>query len=265
MAEFPVDPQLAKAILASEKLGCSAEMATVAAMVSVGSAVFYAPKDRKVIADNARRNFYRGAAGDHSALLNVYREWAETEFSSQWCHENFIQVRLPHEHAATHRPRLGVQLHTCGTCGPHACTQSARVQIRTMKRARDIREQLAGLMERVELALESCGDDDVPVRRAVTAGYFYHAAQLSKPADAAYKTVKQRNTVYIHPGSGAPPPLCMHAATVWLTGACVRRRMRAVHACCRGNLSKSSACCHGNSSGSRNEEATGRLSRLSAL
>lgn len=92
MAEFPVDPQLAKTILASEKLGCSAEIATVAAMVSVGSAVFYAPKDRKVIADNAKRNFYRGAGGDHTALLLVFQEWAETEYSSQWCHENFIQV-----------------------------------------------------------------------------------------------------------------------------------------------------------------------------
>ena len=92
MAEFPVDPQLAKTILASEKLGCSAEIATVAAMVSVGSAVFYAPKDRKVIADNAKRNFYRGGGGDHTALLMVFQEWAETEYSSQWCHENFVQV-----------------------------------------------------------------------------------------------------------------------------------------------------------------------------
>ena len=44
------------------------------------------------------------------------------------------------------------------------------MQLRTMKRARDIREQLAGLMERVEIALESAGEDDVPVRKAITAG-----------------------------------------------------------------------------------------------
>lgn len=92
MAEFPTDPQLAKTILAAEPLGCAVEIATVAAMVSVGSAVFYAPKDKKVIADNARRNFYRGGAGDHCALLAVFTEWAETEFSSQWCLENYVQV-----------------------------------------------------------------------------------------------------------------------------------------------------------------------------
>lgn len=79
----------------------------------------------------------------------------------------------------------------------------ATVQLRTMKRARDIREQLVGLMERVEISMETSGDDDTPVRKALTAGYFYNAAQLTKPTEAQYKTVKQRNPVYIHPGSGA--------------------------------------------------------------
>jgi pre-mRNA-splicing factor ATP-dependent RNA helicase DHX16 len=92
MAEFPVDPQLAKALIASEEFGCSEELATIAAMVSVGSAVFYSPKDKKVIADNARKNFYRGGAGDHVALMTVFQEWAEAEFSLQWCIENFVQV-----------------------------------------------------------------------------------------------------------------------------------------------------------------------------
>jgi pre-mRNA-splicing factor ATP-dependent RNA helicase DHX16 len=93
MAEFPVDPQLSKSLLASESLGCSEEMVTVASMVSCGSAVFYTPKDRKVIAQNAHRNFYRGAKGDHIALLAVFRDWAEADFSGQWCVENFVQAR----------------------------------------------------------------------------------------------------------------------------------------------------------------------------
>ena len=54
MAEFPVDPQLSKSLLASEALHCSEEMVTVAAMVSCGSAVFYTPKDRKVRSDATR-------------------------------------------------------------------------------------------------------------------------------------------------------------------------------------------------------------------
>lgn len=40
-------------------------------MLSVGNSVFYRPKDKKVHADTAKKNFYR-PGGDHMALLNVY-------------------------------------------------------------------------------------------------------------------------------------------------------------------------------------------------
>jgi pre-mRNA-splicing factor ATP-dependent RNA helicase DHX16 len=64
------------------------------AMLSVGNAIFYRPKDKAVHADNAHKNFHRGGVGDHIALLNVYNAWAETNFSAQWCFENFVQVPL---------------------------------------------------------------------------------------------------------------------------------------------------------------------------
>lgn len=92
MAEFPVEPMLAKMIIQSERFGVSEEIATVAAMVSVGGAVFYRPKDKAVHADNAHRAFHMGHVGDHVALMNVYNAWAETNFASQWCFENFVQV-----------------------------------------------------------------------------------------------------------------------------------------------------------------------------
>lgn len=38
----------------------------------------------------------------------------------------------------------------------------------------------------------------LPVSQAVTAGYFYHTARLSK---GGYKTVKHQQTVYVHPNS----------------------------------------------------------------
>lgn len=64
-------------------------------MLGVGNAIFYRPKDKAVHADNAHKNFNRGNVGDHIALLNVYNSWAETNFSSQFCYENFVQVTLP--------------------------------------------------------------------------------------------------------------------------------------------------------------------------
>lgn len=76
------------------RYGNSEEIATVAAMLSCGGSVFHRPKEQAVHADNAHKNFHRGAVGDHIALLTVYNDWAETDFSSQWCKENYVQARF---------------------------------------------------------------------------------------------------------------------------------------------------------------------------
>uniref|UniRef100_A0A2R5LFA9 RNA helicase n=1 Tax=Ornithodoros turicata TaxID=34597 RepID=A0A2R5LFA9_9ACAR len=161
MAEFPVDPMMAKMILAAEKYRCSEEILTIAAMLSVNSSVFYRPKDKIVHADTARKNFF-SPGGDHLTLMNVYTQWADTDYSTQWCYENFIQHR-------------------------------------SMKRARDIRDQLEGLMQRVEIEMVSSRDDTIAIRKAITAGYFYNTARFSKGGH--YKTVKHQQTVMIHPNS----------------------------------------------------------------
>ncbi|KAJ6340697.1 hypothetical protein OIU77_008452 [Salix suchowensis] len=63
MAEFPLDPMLSKAIVASDKYKCSDEIISIAAMLSVGNSIFYRPKDKQVHADNARMNFHTGKCG----------------------------------------------------------------------------------------------------------------------------------------------------------------------------------------------------------
>ncbi|KAI8009302.1 putative pre-mRNA-splicing factor ATP-dependent RNA helicase DEAH6 [Camellia lanceoleosa] len=69
-----------------------------------------------------------------------------------------------------------------------------------MKRARDIRDQLEGLLERVEIELTSNSNDLEGIKKAITAGYFPHSARLQK--SGFYKTVKHLQTVHIHPTSG---------------------------------------------------------------
>jgi pre-mRNA-splicing factor ATP-dependent RNA helicase DHX16 len=71
-----------------------------------------------------------------------------------------------------------------------------------MKRAKDVRTQLTGLMERAEVPLISNADpgDDLPIRKAITAGFFYNTARLQKSGDS-YRTVKHTQTVMIHPSS----------------------------------------------------------------
>jgi pre-mRNA-splicing factor ATP-dependent RNA helicase DHX15/PRP43 len=56
MAEFPLDPQLAKMMVASPEFGCSNEIVSVAAMLSVPN-VFVRPKEAAKAADEAKARF----------------------------------------------------------------------------------------------------------------------------------------------------------------------------------------------------------------
>ena len=167
MAEFPVDPLLAKTILASEQYKCVDQAITICSMLSVGNSIFYRPKDKALHADNAKLNFYR-PGGDHLALLNCYNQWKETNYSAQFCYENFVQIR-------------------------------------SMRRARDIKDQLIDLCERVEIDTKdpelSIFEDEynTNIRKAITAGYFYNGAKYQK--NGFYKTVKSNRQVQIHPSS----------------------------------------------------------------
>eukprot|EP00927_Polykrikos_kofoidii_P041813 TRINITY_DN35666_c0_g1_i1.p1 TRINITY_DN35666_c0_g1~~TRINITY_DN35666_c0_g1_i1.p1 ORF type:complete len:1031 (-),score=239.10 TRINITY_DN35666_c0_g1_i1:299-3391(-) len=174
MAEFPMDPQLSKLLIASEKYKCVDEALTICGMLGVDNAVFYRPKDKGIHADNARKNFHK-VGGDHLTLLNVYKQWEDTGYSLNWCMENYLQNR-------------------------------------SLKRARDIREQLVDMIEKVELDMTSDPNNIDGIRKSVLSGYFYHTARLRK--DGSYVTVKHPHTVEIHPTStlfGATPKLvCYH-------------------------------------------------------
>ncbi|PVU98746.1 hypothetical protein BB559_001319 [Furculomyces boomerangus] len=176
MAEFPMDPMMSRALIASEKHNCPNEMATIMAMLSVSGSLLYRPKEKKVFADKAHANFVVGG-GDHLTLLNIWNQWVETGYSMQWCYENYIQYR-------------------------------------SMNRARDTRDQIVGLMERVEIPIDSKEETEgegykttgeiiansVNIRKAITSGFFFNSAKLNKAGDG-YSTVKRHNTVYIHPSS----------------------------------------------------------------
>lgn len=172
MAEFPTDPMLAKAILAADKYGCVEEVLSVVSMLSEASALFFRPKDKKLHADSARARFTIKEGGDHLTFLNIWNQWVDSDFSPIWSKENFLQQR-------------------------------------SLTRARDVRDQLAKLCERVEVSLSSCGANDiVPISKAITSGFFPNAARLQRGGDS-YKTVKNGATVYIHPSSvlmDANPP-----------------------------------------------------------
>eukprot|EP00934_Nitzschia_sp_Nitz4_P000011 Nitzschia sp. Nitz4//scaffold123_size70294//37247//40867//NITZ4_005929-RA/size70294-processed-gene-0.17-mRNA-1//-1//CDS//3329534488//11//frame0 len=138
MAEFPLEPNLSKMLILSVDLGCSEEILTITAMLSVENP-FYRPKDKQAQADMRKAKFHQ-AEGDHLTLLTVYKGWEASRFSNPWCFENFIQAR-------------------------------------SMRRAQDVRKQLVTIMDRYRLLLISAGKNYKIICKAITAGFFTNAAK----------------------------------------------------------------------------------------
>jgi ATP-dependent RNA helicase DHX8/PRP22 len=138
MAEFPLEPNLSKMLILSVDLGCSEEILTITAMLSVENP-FYRPRDKQAQSDMKKAKFHQ-AEGDHLTLLAVYKAWEASKFSNPWCFENFVQAR-------------------------------------SMRRAQDVRKQLVTIMDRYRLLLISAGKNYKIICKAITAGFFTNAAK----------------------------------------------------------------------------------------
>ena len=138
MAEFPLEPPLSKMLITSVQMGCSDEILTIVAMLSVQN-VFYRPKEKQSQADQKKAKFFQ-AEGDHLTMLAVYQAWKASKFSNAWCFENFIQARA-------------------------------------MRRAQDVRKQLLQIMDRYKLDIVSCGKNYNKIRKCICSGYFRNAAK----------------------------------------------------------------------------------------
>ncbi|PBP16091.1 ATP-dependent RNA helicase DHX8 [Diplocarpon rosae] len=160
MADFPMEPSLAKVVIAAVDLGCSDEILSIVAMLSLPT-VFYRPKEKQSQADQKKAKFH-DPHGDHLTLLNVYNGWKQNKFANPWCFENFIQAR-------------------------------------SMRRAKDVRDQLVKIMERYKHPIVSCGRNTQKVRQAICSGYFRNSAR--KDPQEGYKTLIEGTPVYLHPSS----------------------------------------------------------------
>ncbi|KAF9667430.1 hypothetical protein SADUNF_Sadunf15G0022200 [Salix dunnii] len=160
MAEFPLDPPLSKMLLGSVDLGCSDEILTIIAMIQTGN-IFYRPREKQAQADQKRAKFFQ-PEGDHLTLLAVYEAWKAKNFSGPWCFENFVQSR-------------------------------------SLRRAQDVRKQLLSIMDKYKLDVVSAGKNFTKIRKAIAAGFFFHAAR--KDPQEGYRTLVENQPVYIHPSS----------------------------------------------------------------
>lgn len=165
MSEFPLDPQLAKMIIDSVRFNCSSEVLTIVAMLSVPNA-FLRPKDYQREADAAKQEFAH-SDGDHLTLLNAFHAWKHNYEDSKWAYDNFLNQR-------------------------------------TMIQARDIRKQLAQIMQRLDVPINNTpfGTKEYypNILKGLTSGYFMQAAHLERSGH--YLTVKDNQPVALHPSTG---------------------------------------------------------------
>uniref|UniRef100_A0A1I7XZB9 RNA helicase n=1 Tax=Steinernema glaseri TaxID=37863 RepID=A0A1I7XZB9_9BILA len=164
MAELPLDPQLAKMLIASTELNCSNEVLSITAMLSVPQC-FVRPNELRKQADEAKNRFAH-IDGDHLTLLNVYHAFKQNHDNPQWCYDNFINYR-------------------------------------SLKNADDVRTQLARIMDKFNLKRVSTDfkskDYYLNIRKALVAGFFMQVAHLER--NGHYITVKDNQLVSLHPST----------------------------------------------------------------
>ena len=164
MAEFPLDPQIAKMLLYSPQLNCSNEILSVTAMLNTPNP-FMRPRENQRAADEAKGRFNH-VDGDHLTLLNVYHAYMNNQESASWCYENFINAR-------------------------------------SMKSATSVRAQLMRIMNRFGLELKSPDFQSkeyyANIRKCLLAGFFMQVAHLERTGH--YLTVKDNQVVALHPST----------------------------------------------------------------
>lgn len=164
MAEFPLDPQLAKMLITSCEYNCSNEALSITAMLSVPQC-FVRPNEAKKAADESKMRFAH-IDGDHLTLLNVYHAFKQNHEDTQWCYDNFINYR-------------------------------------SMKSADNVRQQLSRIMDRFNLRRTSTEftskDYYINIRKTLVSGFFMQVAHLERTGH--YLTIKDNQVVQLHPST----------------------------------------------------------------
>lgn len=164
MADFPLDPPLAKMLISSPTFNCSNEILSLVALLSVPN-IYLRPKDSAAAADEAKASFSH-VDGDHLSLIYVYHAYQQNQHDPNWCYNNFLNERA-------------------------------------LKQAVNVRKQLERIMLRLNLPLNSTDfasqDYFTNIRRAIVVGFFSKVAHLQR--NGTYLTIKDNQAVVLHPST----------------------------------------------------------------
>ncbi|KAJ3715305.1 P-loop containing nucleoside triphosphate hydrolase protein [Lentinula guzmanii] len=165
MAEFPLDPQLAKMLIVSPEFKVSNEILTITAMLSIPN-VWLRPPNQRAAADQAKA-MLTVPEGDHLTLLNVFNNFSQNKDDRNWAWNNFLSARA-------------------------------------LAQAENVRAQLLRTMEKYDVDVISLEDErkrNIGIRQALTCGFFMQVAH-KEGEKGSYLTVKDNQVVALHPSCG---------------------------------------------------------------
>ncbi|KAF9103931.1 hypothetical protein BGX27_010310 [Mortierella sp. AM989] len=183
LAEFPLDPLLGKILLDSGNFGCSQEILTIAAMVSVQN-IFVNPTSP---ASEEQHRKFGAMEGDHITLLNVYNAFVgRGKSSARWCASHLINFKAMSRALAirTHLERYLARVTTME--GPSELTNTNK-------------------------NLDS-KDPTIMIRKCLVSGYFAQAAKVA-PDGTHWISVREVPTIGALNAS-APTKLWMHPTSI---------------------------------------------------
>uniref|UniRef100_A0A672S6L8 Putative pre-mRNA-splicing factor ATP-dependent RNA helicase DHX32 n=1 Tax=Sinocyclocheilus grahami TaxID=75366 RepID=A0A672S6L8_SINGR len=166
MSELPLDPQMAKALLASCEFDCASEMLTIAAMLTAPSCFIEPPVGMATEVMRCHMKFQH-PEGDHFTLINIYNTFKHFS-QEQWCEEYFLSC---------------------------AALQTADA----------IRAQLTDILKRIELPISEAAfgtkTNALNLKRALLAGYFM---QIARDVDGSgnYFMLLNKHVAQVHRLSG---------------------------------------------------------------
>ncbi|KAM6902479.1 LOW QUALITY PROTEIN: ATP-dependent RNA helicase DQX1 [Xenentodon cancila] len=166
MSELPLEPPLAKALIAACEYDCVNELLTIAAMLTAPSCFLTAEPSREEAAVALWRPLMH-TEGDHMTLINIYNAFMEHNEDEAWCTTNFLS---------------------------HAALRLAAV----------IRAELLEVMQRIELPVSppafGCQDNCTNIKRALISGFFLKVAH-DVDGSGNYLLLTHRHVAHLHPFS----------------------------------------------------------------
>ncbi|XP_066514376.1 ATP-dependent RNA helicase DQX1 [Hoplias malabaricus] len=166
MSELPLEPPLAKALIAACEFDCVSEMLTIAAMLTAPPCFVIPPPSKEEAAANCRRQLMH-SEGDHLTLINIYNAYLQHNEDEAWCSTNFLNASAL---------RLAVV----------------------------IRAELLEVMQRIELPISppafGCQDNSTNIKRALISGFFLKVAH-DVDGSGNYLLLTHRHVAHLHPYS----------------------------------------------------------------